>query len=183
MPYTVVGIVPAQFTGLNLGAAYEIWIPFAPDTGAEARGNRMLSLVGRLAPGMDRLQAQAQPDGIAAQLAAAFPDTNLGTLARPSEPRPFTVVRHTRLHPSFRPEIQMIAAVLLTAVALVLLMACTNVAGLLLSRATARHREIAVRLALGAGRARLFRQMAASRDALATRQEIERLRRAGVEGQ
>jgi putative ABC transport system permease protein len=108
---------------------------------------------------MDRVQAQAQLDGVAAQLAAAFPETNRGTLARPDQPRPFSVVRHTRLHPNFRGEVGMIAAVLLTAVALVLLMACTNVAGLLLSRATARHREIAVRHALGAGRGRLFRQM------------------------
>ncbi len=157
--HTVVGIVPASFTGLNLGAAYEIWTPLAPQTGAAARGNRGLSMIGRLGSGADIMQAQAQLDGIAAQLAAAFPDTNLGTLARPEAPRPFRVVQHTRLHPDFRGEVQMLAAVLLSAVGLVLLMACTNVAGLLLSRATARHREIAVRLAVGAGRARIFRQM------------------------
>ena len=158
-PRTVVGIVPAEFNGLYLGTAYEIWTPLAPETDAEARGNRGLSLVGRLAPGIDRVQAQAQLDGVAAQLASAFPETNRGTLARPDQPRPFSVVRHTRLHPSFRADVGMIAAVLLTAVALVLLMACANIAGLLLSRATARHREIAVRVALGAGRARLLRQM------------------------
>lgn len=158
VPHTVVGIVPGDFTGLNLGTAFELWTALPPQRAAEARENRSLSIVGRLAPDTTLVQAQAQLDTIAAQLAVSFPETNRGTLAAPGLPRPITVVAHTRMHPSFRAEVGMIAAVLMAAVALVLLVACANVAGLLLSRATARGREFAVRLALGASRGRLLRQ-------------------------
>ena len=158
-PHIIVGVIPGAFTGLQLGLAYDIWTALAPQTSAEARDNRNLDVVGRLATGMSARQAQAQLDGIAAQLAAAYPETNKGTLAHPELPRPFSILPHTRLAPSFRSEVAMIGALLLAAVGLVLVIACANVAALLLSRATARHREVALRVALGAGRGRLVRQM------------------------
>jgi putative ABC transport system permease protein len=158
-PHTVVGVIPENFTGLALGSAIDIWTPIAPERGPAGRDNRSFDVIGRLAPGVDLRQAQAQLDGIAAQLATAYPETNRGTLGHPDEPRPFVVLPHTRMAPAFRGQVAMIGAVLLAAVAVVLLIACANVAGLLLSRATARHREVALRLALGASRGRLFRQM------------------------
>jgi predicted permease len=158
-PHTIVGVIPRTFTGLELGSAFDIWTPLAPERGAEARDNRSLYVVGRLAAGITVQQAQARLDGIASQLASAYPETNRGTLAHPDRPRPFTVLAHTRLNPAFRAEIGMIGAVLLAAVAVVLCIACANVAALLLSRGTARHREVALRVALGAARARLLRQM------------------------
>lgn len=157
--HTVVGIIPSAFTGISLGSWSDIWVPLGRESGATARDNRSINLVGRLSADADLGQAQAQLDGLAAQLAAAYPDTNLGTLAHPDKPRPFAVLPHKRLPPAFRGEVGMIGTVLLAAVALVLLIACANVAALLLSRATARSREVALRLALGAARGRLFRQV------------------------
>ncbi len=155
-PYTIVGVTDPGFRGLRLGLPPEFWLPMDPD---EERGNRGIAVIGRLKPGVTVAQAQTQLTTIAARLAQAYPETNLGTLARPNEPRPVTVARESRVEPSAQVGIWRVSILLFSVVGLVLLIACANVANLLLARASARRREIAVRLALGASRARLVRQL------------------------
>ena len=159
-PYTIVGVTDPSFRGLRLGLPPEFWLPMttASDSPSE-RGDRGLELTGRLKPGVTPAQAQTQLTTIAARLAQAYPETNLGTLERPNEPRPITVVRESRVEPWAQVGIWRVSLLLFAVVGLVLLIACANVANLLLARASVRRREIAVRLALGASRSRLMRQL------------------------
>jgi len=159
-PFIIIGVVPPEFTGLETIYKPDVYIPiphlaqFVPSRKEtlEDRGAHYLRAWTRLKPGVSQRQAEAAFNVTAQQLAREFPATNQNVKVRvfPAWEAKFEPGTGALLGPA--------AAILMAVVGLVLLIACANVANLMLSRANGRHKEVAIRMALGAGRARLVRQ-------------------------
>jgi predicted permease len=149
-PFEVAGVMPRGFT-FPADQSIDAWAPlslFGPDAIGRSRGSQFLQVVARLDPGVTEPQLRTELSGIAARLSRTYPE-NPG----------WDAVTTMNFRESILGEVSRPLGVLMVAVAMLLLIACVNIASLLLARASGRQRELAIRAALGAGRGRIARQL------------------------
>ena len=164
--YTIVGVAPPEFFGTLVGEAPEVWLPLSMVKvvppyygGYNDNFGKSLNLICRLKPGVSIEQATADANLLFQQITRSFPDADSQLNLQKLEKAYVTLTPMTTGLSNIRSQFSQPLKILMAVTALVLLIACANIANLLLARATTRARELAIRQALGAGRTRIIRQL------------------------